>query len=103
MTAANKEEAAKIVRCLLDERLIACANLVGPVPSLFWWKGKVDEASEFLVFMKSHKSLFKKLSGRVKEIHSYQVPEILALPIIDGLPSYLEWLDASLQPVDEDG
>jgi len=103
ITAANRKEAVKIVRRLLDEKLIACANIVGPVSSLFWWEGKIDEANEFLVFMKSHRSLFKRLSERVKEIHSYQVPEVIALPIIEGLPPYLEWLGASLQSVTEDG
>ena len=103
MTASNKEEALKIVRRLLDEKLIACANITGPVSSLFWWKNKIDEAKEILVFMKSHKKLFQRLSSRIKEIHSYQVPEVIALPIIEGLPPYLEWLEDSLQPVDENG
>jgi len=103
MTTSNKEEAAKIVRSLLKERLIACANIVGPVSSLFWWQGKIDEENEFLVFMKSHKSLFERLSERVTEIHSYEVPEIIALPIIEGSPPYLKWLKTSLQPVSEDG
>ena len=96
MTASDKKEALKIVRCLLDDRLIACANIVGPVSSLFWWEGKIDEASEFLVVMKSRKGLFKRLSERVKEIHSYEVPEVIALPITEVLPSYLEWMSASL-------
>ena len=103
MTTLNKEEAVKIVGSLLEERLIACANIVGPISSIFWWEGKIDEASEFLVFMKSHKNHFERLSERVMEIHSYEVPEIIALPIIKGSPSYLEWLSASLQPVDDDG
>jgi len=103
MTTSNKEEAAKIVRSLLKERLIACANIVGPVSSLFWWQGKIDEENEFLVFMKSHKSLFERLSERVTEIHSYEVPEIIALPIIAGSPPYLKWLKTSLQLVSEDG
>jgi len=103
MTAANKEEALKIVRRLLDEKLIACANIIGPVSSLFWWENKIDEAKEFLVFMKSHKRLFQRLSSRIKEIHSYDVPEVISLPIIEGLPPYLEWLGTSLQPVDENG
>ncbi|MFQ6080056.1 MAG: divalent-cation tolerance protein CutA [Candidatus Bathyarchaeia archaeon] len=103
MTAADKEEALKIVHRLLSERLIACANIVGPVSSLFWWEGKIDEADEFLVFMKSKKELFKRLSERAKEIHSYQVPEIIALPVIEGLPSYLDWLGASLQSVSGHG
>lgn len=99
MTTPNKKEAEKIVRILLREKLIACANIVGPVSSLFWWQEKIDEASEVLVFMKSHRSLFERISERVGEIHSYEVPEILALPIIAGSPPYLEWLSASLQPV----
>ena len=103
MTATNKEEAAKIVRRLLDEKMIACANIMGPVSSFFWWENKIDEAKEFLVFMKSHERLFRGLSSRIKEAHSYQVPEVIALPIIEGLPLYLEWLGASLQPVDENG
>jgi len=103
MTAANKEEALKIVRRLLDEKLIACANIMGPVSSLFWWKNKIDEAKEFLVFMKSHKRLFQTLSSRIKEIHSYQTPEVIALPIIEGLPLYLDWLGSSLKSVGKDG
>lgn len=96
MTASDKKEASKIVRRLLNERLIACANIVGPVSSFFWWEGKIDEANEFLVIMKSRKELFKGLSEKVKEIHSYEVPEVLELPITEGLPSYLEWMSASL-------
>jgi periplasmic divalent cation tolerance protein len=96
MTTSTKKEATKIVQCLLEERLIACANIIGPVSSFFWWKDKIDEATEFLVLMKSHDRLFDKLSKRVKEIHSYEVPEILALSILKGLPSYLSWLEANL-------
>jgi len=101
ITTPNKEEAAKIVRSLLKERLIACANIVGPVSSLFWWQGKIDEENEFLVLMKSHKNLFERISERVMEIHSYDVPEIIALPIVGGFPLYLDWLETSLQPVGE--
>jgi len=97
VTAANREEAVKIVRSLLEERLIACANIVGPISSIFWWEGKIDEAREFLVFMKSHENHFERLSEKVAEIHSYEVPEIIALPIIKGSQSYLEWLSNSLQ------
>jgi periplasmic divalent cation tolerance protein len=96
MTVSDEKEATKIIHSLLKDRLIACANIVGPVASLFWWKGKIDKANEFLVIMKSRKNLFKKLSERVKELHSYEVPEVIALPVIEGLPSYLNWLGASL-------
>ncbi len=99
MTAPNKEEAKKIVRTLLEERLIACGNILDPVSSLFWWKGKIEEEKEVLVLMKSNETLFKKLSKRVTELHSYEVPEILALPIVAGSQAYLDWLKACLEPV----
>ncbi len=103
MTATDKEEAVRIVRLLLREKLIACANIVGLVSSLYWWEGKIDEADEFLVFMKSKKELFKRLSERVKEIHSYHVPEIIAVPVVESTPSYLDWLGTSLEPVNGNG
>ena len=99
MTASNREEAVKIVRTLLEEKLIACGNLVDAVSSFFWWKGKIEEEKETMVIMKSSEKLFKKLSKRVRELHSYDVPEILALPIVDGSSSYLEWLKGCLEPV----
>ena len=99
MTAPNKQEAVSIVRALLEEKLIACANILDPVHSLFWWKGKIEEEKEVLVLMKSQKALFKKLSKRVTELHSYDVPEILALPIVEGSQSYIDWMKACLEPV----
>ena len=94
MTAPTKQEAVKIVRALLEERLIACANILDSMYSLFWWKGKIEKENEVLVLMKSQKTLFKKLSKRVTELHSYDVPEILALPIVEGSKSYLDWMKA---------
>ena len=99
MTASKKEEAVKIVRSLLEDRLIACANIVDSVSSFFWWEGKIEEEKEVLVFMKSHESLFKKLSKRVNELHSYDIPEILALPVVEGSQSYLDWMKFCLEPV----
>ena len=99
MTAPSKQEAVNIVRTLLEERLIACANILDPVHSLFWWKGKIEEEREVLVFMKSQETLFKKLSKKVIELHSYDVPEILALPIVEGSHSYLDWMKSCLEPV----
>ena len=99
MTAPNKQEAVSIVRALLEERLIACANILDPVHSLFWWKGKIAEEKEVLVLMKSQKTLFGKLSERVTALHSYDVPEILALPIVEGSSSYIEWMRACFEPV----
>ena len=97
--AGSREEAVKIVRVLLEERLIACANIVDSVSSFFWWMGKIEEEKEVLVVMKTSESLFKKLSERVVGLHSYDVPEILAVPVVDGSPSYLDWLKGCLEPV----
>lgn len=99
MTASNTEEASKIVQILLEERLIACANIINSVFSFFWWEGRIDKEKEVLVIMKSNENFFKKLAKRVEELHSYDVPEILALPIINGSKSYLEWMKNCLKPV----
>ena len=95
-TTATKREAQKIVQYLLQQRLIACANIPGPVESRFWWKEKINKAKEFLVFMKSDERLCPKLSQTIKQLHSYEVPEILALPIAEGWPAYVEWLNSCL-------
>jgi periplasmic divalent cation tolerance protein len=101
VTASSKSEAEKIVRTLLEERLIACANIIGPVHSLFWWQGKIDEAQEHLILMKTRKDLFNKLADKVKAIHSYQIPEIIAMPIVEGFKPYMEWLESSLKINDD--
>jgi len=96
MTTANKREAKKIAQNLLNRRLIACANIYGPVESHFLWQNKIEKTKEFLVLMKSNQKLFTKLSKTIKEMHSYEVPEILAIPIVEGFQPYLEWLGSSL-------
>jgi len=96
-TTPSKNEAEKIAKTLLEERLIACANIIGPVQSLFWWQGKIDEAQEHLILMKTRKDLFSKLSEKVKALHSYQIPEIIAVPIVEGFKPYMEWLESSLR------
>jgi periplasmic divalent cation tolerance protein len=101
VTTANREEAERISQVLLKERLIACANIIGPVTSLFWWSGKVERAKEHLLLMKSRSDLFLKLSGTVKALHSYGLPEIIMLPMVQGSEAYLEWLDGNLKPTDE--
>jgi periplasmic divalent cation tolerance protein len=97
VTTVNKQEAEKIAQRLLKERLIACANIIGPVSSLFHWDGKTEKAEEFLIFMKSRKDLFDKLAETVKALHSYEVPEILVLPVVGGSKAYLDWLGSCLQ------
>lgn len=97
MTASNKKEAESITHQLLEEQLIACANILESVSSLFWWKEKIEQENESLVLMKSNEKLFKPLVQRIKQLHSYEVPEILALPIIDGFESYLNWMRTNLK------
>ncbi len=97
VTTASKQEAEKIAQHLLKERLIACANIIGPVLSLFYWAGKTEKAEEFLIFMKSRNDLFEKLAETVKALHSYEVPEILVLPIVGGSKEYLSWLGSCLE------
>jgi periplasmic divalent cation tolerance protein len=97
VTTAGKEEAETIAQRLLEARLIACANIVGPVSSRFHWSGKMEEATEYLILMKSRKDLFEKLSETVKALHSYEVPEILAFPIVGGSKDYMDWLGNCLK------
>lgn len=97
VTTANKSEAEKISEALLKEKIIACANIINPVISFFHWQGKVDKCEECLVVMKSRRDLFAELAERVKGLHSYDVPEVLALPIVDGSDSYLSWLGSVLR------
>jgi periplasmic divalent cation tolerance protein len=97
VTTASKQEAEKIAKRLLKQKLIACANIIGPVSSLFHWSGKMETAEEYLIFMKSHRDLSDKLTETVKALHSYEVPEILVLPIVGGSKAYLDWLGSCLQ------
>jgi periplasmic divalent cation tolerance protein len=97
VTTADKAEAEKIAKALLNEQLIACANIVGPVTSLFNWQEKIDCADEYLMIMKSRMELFEAVSERVKALHSYEVPEILAVPIVKGSRAYFDWVAGVLK------
>jgi len=97
VTADSEEQARRISNVLLERKLIACANIVGKVQSFFWWKGNVDQSRERLLIMKSRAELLQEITRLVKENHSYEVPEIVALPIIGGNPDYLRWIDESVE------
>jgi periplasmic divalent cation tolerance protein len=92
ITAPNEEEAAKIARAVVEERLAACVNIVKGVRSIYSWQGKIEDDAEVLMIVKTQRHLFESLERRVKELHSYTVPEIIALPIIEGSEDYLNWL-----------
>jgi len=98
VTAKDRQEAEKITQALLDERLIACGNIVNPVTSFFHWVGKIEKAEECLIVMKSRADLFLQVAERVKGLHSYEVPEVLALPIVDASKAYLDWMSVVLKP-----
>ena len=95
VTAANKKEAKKIACALIKEKLAACVNIIENVNSLFWWQGKVDRLKEVLLIVKTRRTLMNKLIKKVKSLHSYAVPEIIALPIVSGDKKYLQWINES--------
>ena len=92
ITAGTSQEAETIARALVGERLAACANVVPAVTSIYRWEGKVQRDPEVLLIVKSTDANMPALIQRVKELHSYQVPEIIALPIAGGSPEYLVWI-----------
>lgn len=96
ITCGNKEEAEKIAKALIDEKLVACANILGGINSIFWWEGKVEHSPEVVLTMKTIRGNFDKVAARVRELHSYQVPEIVALPIVEGSKDYLQWIENSV-------
>lgn len=92
ITTPNEEEAAKIGRALVEEMLAACVNVVRSVRSIYRWQGKIEDEAEALMVVKTRLALFDRLSQRVRALHSYSVPEIIAFPIRQGSPEYLKWL-----------
>ena len=96
VTCGSKVEAEKIIDVLLAKKLIACANMISGVGSKFWWKGKIDKAKEVLVTLKTRREHFRRIEKEVKRIHSYEVPEIVAIPIIAGSKNYLQWIESNI-------
>ena len=92
ITAASREEADRIARRLVDDRLAACVNIMPHVRSLFVWEGKLSQEDEVLLVAKSRRGRFPQLTAVVKQLHSYSVPEIIALPIVTGSSAYLNWM-----------
>jgi periplasmic divalent cation tolerance protein len=97
ITTANAEEARRIADVLLSERKAACINIVAGVNSLFWWQGNLDSAAESLLIVKTRASVLSQVVDLVKQHHSYDVPEVIALPIIGGNRDYLEWMDREVK------
>jgi len=98
VTCGSRKEARKIARALVERRLAACVSAIGvPVASTYRWKGKVETAKEFLLLIKTSKKRLAAVRDAVRELHSYEVPEIIALPIAAGSRDYLDWIAASVK------
>ena len=93
ITTGSINEAKKIGRTLVEEKLVACSNIISPIRSIYSWQGKICDDKEALMMLKTKKELFKQIIKRVEELHSYDVPEIIAIPIIDGSSKYLSWIN----------
>jgi periplasmic divalent cation tolerance protein len=97
ITASNIGEARDLVEAIVKERLAACANVVESVESTYWWQGKIERDDEALIILKTKESKLDELIKRVKELHSYENPEIVAVPILKGSSDYLRWIDEELE------
>ncbi len=97
ITTPDRESAEKIAKTLVSERLAACVNIINSVSSIFLWKGDIEEAKENLLIIKSRLDMLDRVIDEVKKVHPYEVPEIVAIPIIYGLRNYLEWIDEVLE------
>jgi len=92
-TVIKLEEAIKITDNILNKKLAACAQIIGPIKSIYWWKNKIENKKEWLCIIKTKKHFFKKIEKLIKDIHSYELPEITVIPIINGSKEYLKWID----------
>lgn len=101
VTVGSADEGERIATILVDERLAACVSIAGPIRSIYRWEGQVQRGDEHLLVIKSRDALFDALAARVCALHSYQTPEIIALPITAGSAGYLAWLTAVTRPPSE--
>jgi periplasmic divalent cation tolerance protein len=95
-TCDSEEQAGRVARALVEQRLAACVNILSPVRSIYRWKGQIEDAAEWMLIIKSRRDLMERLRAAIGEIHSYEVPELLAVPVVDGSENYLAWLDREL-------
>jgi periplasmic divalent cation tolerance protein len=95
-TCGSEEEAGRIAHRLLEAHLAACVTVIKQVRSFYRWQGKIEESSEFLLAIKTSRNLFEPLRAVLESAHSYELPEVLALPVVAGSPDYLAWLDTEL-------
>jgi periplasmic divalent cation tolerance protein len=97
----TQEGALGIARAVVERRLAACAQVLGPIQSVYWWKDEIETAEEWLCVMKTRRALYDSLEAAITELHAYDVPEIIATPIAAGSHGYLDWIDATLGGKDD--
>lgn len=97
VTCASAAQAAAISQVSVEARLAACATIAGPVQSRYWWQGKVESASETQLLLKTSRALFPALAEQIRRLHSYENPEIVAVPLVEAAPLYRDWLMANLR------
>ena len=97
VTAGSEAEAELIAKALVEERLAACVNILSPIRSVYRWEGKVSDDREWLLLIKTRAERFAAVEDKVKALHSYQVPEVIALPIVAGAEGYMRWLRAGTE------
>ena len=101
VTCGKEEEAQEIANTLVEKRLAACVNIMPGVSSLYWWENKVTRDTEFLLIIKTSRSRYRELEREIQRLHSYSVPEIVALPIVEGSQEYLDWIGTSVEKPEE--
>ena len=90
----DRDAAMKLARALVERRLAACVNILGEASSIYWWRGEIETASEVPVLIKTRSGLYPELEAAIKKVHPYELPEIIAVPVVLGLPAYLDWVTA---------
>lgn len=96
-TFGNKLDAEKSAKILIEKRLAGCVQIIGPVSSTYRWKNKIEEEKEWLCIIKSKRFLYNELEEAIKELHSYEIPEIIAIPVVEGSKEYLDWLNNEIK------
>ncbi|AQZ71134.1 divalent-cation tolerance protein CutA [[Actinomadura] parvosata subsp. kistnae] len=98
VTVPDRDAAERIADVVVGERLAAAAQLVAPITSVYWWRGEVNRAKEWLLFMKTTAERFDELAAAIRELHPYEVPQIIAVPLVAGTADYLEWIRQETSP-----
>jgi len=95
-TCDSEKQAEKLAQTLVHQRLAACVNILPKARSIYRWEGKIEDSTEWLLLVKSRRDLFTALRAEIQKMHTYEVPEVIAIPVVDGAEAYLGWIDAQL-------